>query len=81
VSITDDAKRLTKDVIKQCQDLCAAIKAMLPDLSPIGVKKMDMIKWPTIESKVELMRSNLGKIKITMQLLMSVMIYAAVFSR
>ncbi|KAG9523936.1 hypothetical protein KCV07_g2281, partial [Aureobasidium melanogenum] len=79
-SMTNDAKRLTKDVIKQRQDLFAAIKAILLDLSPIGIKKMDMVKWPTIESKVELMRSNFEKIKITMQLLISVMIYAAISS-
>ncbi|KAH0370744.1 hypothetical protein KCU65_g2289, partial [Aureobasidium melanogenum] len=80
VSMTDDAEKLAKDVIKQCQDLFDAIKEMLPDLKPIGLKKMDMIKWPTIESKVELFRSNLEKIKLTLQLLMSVMIYAAISS-
>ena len=78
VSMTDDAEKLAKDVIKQCQDLFDAIKETLPNLEPTGIKKMDMIKRPTIESKVELFRSNLEKIKLTLQRLMSVMINAAI---
>ncbi|KAH0014952.1 hypothetical protein KCU78_g8429, partial [Aureobasidium melanogenum] len=37
VSMTDDAEKLAKDVIKQCQDLFAAIEEMLPNLKPIGL--------------------------------------------
>jgi hypothetical protein len=40
-----------------------------------------MIKWPIIEAKVEVFRGNLEKIKLTLQLLMSVMIHASMFPR
>ncbi|KAG9530215.1 hypothetical protein KCU93_g2785, partial [Aureobasidium melanogenum] len=75
VSMTDDAEKVAKDVINQCQDLFDAIKEMLPDLK-LRTRKRDMMRWPTLESKVDLFRNNLEKIKLTLQLLMSVMIAA-----
>jgi hypothetical protein len=74
-------KKLAKDVVSQCQDLFKAINAMIPDIKLLGVKKIDMIKWPIIEAKVEVFRGNLEKIKLTLQLLMSVMIHASMFPR
>ena len=80
-SLTDDAKKLAKDVVSQCQDLFHEINALLPVVKLAHLKKTDMIRWPIVEAKVELFRGNLEKIKLTLQLLMSVMIYAAMFPR
>jgi hypothetical protein len=79
--LTDDAKKLAKDVVSQCQKLFGDINALLPDIKLVDLNRMNMIKWPVIEAKVELFRGNLEKIKLTLQLLMSVMIYAAMFPR
>jgi hypothetical protein len=75
-SLTEDAK-LAKDVVTQCQNVFDGISKMLPDIDLIGLKKMDAIKWAIIEAKVELFRGDLERIKLTLQLLMSIMIYAA----
>jgi hypothetical protein len=77
--LTDDAKKLAADVI--LQHIFDDVNGLLPDIKLVGLKKTDMIKWPVIEAKVELFRGNLEKIKLTLQLLMSVMIYAAMFPR
>jgi hypothetical protein len=77
--LTDDAKKLAKDVVSQCQHIFHDINGLLPDIKLVGLRKMDMIKWPIIEAKVKLFRGNLEKIKLTLQLLKSVMIYASMF--
>lgn len=79
--LTEDSKKLAKDVVSQCQDLFHRINELLPEIKQIGLRKRDIINWPRIEEKVELFRSNLEKIKLTLQLLMSVMVYAAMFPR
>jgi hypothetical protein len=79
--LTDDAKKLAKDVVSQCQKLFGDINALLPDIKLVDLNRMNMIKWPVIEAKVELFRGNLEKIKLTLQLLMSVMIYKSISSR
>jgi hypothetical protein len=73
--LTDDDKKLAKDVVSQCKDIFDEINALLPDIELVGLKKRDRIKWPIIEAKVDLFRGNLEKIKLTLQLFMSVMIY------
>ncbi|KAH0284798.1 hypothetical protein M436DRAFT_84841 [Aureobasidium namibiae CBS 147.97] len=45
-----------------------------------SVKKRNMAMWPTIEKKVERSRDDLEKIKLTLQILMSVMMYAKMFA-
>lgn len=77
--LKDDARKLAKDVVSQCKDIFDGINALLPDIKIVGLKRMDKIKWPIIEAKVELFRGNLEKIKLTLQLLMSVITFAAMF--
>jgi hypothetical protein len=76
--LTDDAKKLVQDVVSQCKDIFDDINALLPDIKLVGIKRMHRVKWPIIEVKVELCRGNLEKIKLTLQLLMSVMIYKSI---
>jgi hypothetical protein len=52
--LKDDAKKLAKDVVSQCKDIFDDINALLPDIKLVGLKRMDRIKWPIIEAKVEL---------------------------
>lgn len=75
-SLTKDAKKLVEHVVSQCQVLFDGINELLPEM-----KKMDMIKWPIIEAKVELLRGTLEKTKLTLRLFMSVMILAAMLPR
>lgn len=77
----DDAARLIQETIAQCRDTFAKIQSTLPKLSTTGPRKIDVITWPFVEPKLDLLRGNLEKLKTSLQLLMSVIILAAMSKR
>jgi hypothetical protein len=79
--INDDAERLAREAIAQCQDIFTRIQATLPELGPDGPSMRNKITYPLIEPKLQLLRGNLEKIKTTLQLLMSVIVFAAMSRR
>ncbi|THX69442.1 hypothetical protein D6D05_09007 [Aureobasidium pullulans] len=77
----DDAEKLAKEPVVQCQEIFTKIQSTLPDIDPVGIRKRDFVTWPFIEPKLELLRGNLEKVKATLQLLMNVIIFAAMSKR
>ncbi|THY33692.1 hypothetical protein D6D00_00819 [Aureobasidium pullulans] len=79
--MNDDAEKLAKAAVVQCQKIFTKIQVTLPDIDPAGIRKRDFVTWPFIEPKLELLRGNLEKVKATLQLLMNVIIFAAMSKR
>ncbi|THY75992.1 hypothetical protein D6C94_03555 [Aureobasidium pullulans] len=79
--MNDDAEKLAKEAVVQCQEIFTKIQSTLPDIDPVGIRKRDFVTWPFIEPKLELLRGNLEKVKATLQLLMNVIIFAAMSKR
>ncbi|CAD0110316.1 unnamed protein product [Aureobasidium uvarum] len=79
--MNDTAERLIREAIIQCQDIFTKIQSTLPDLNATGLRKRDFVAWPFVEPKLELLRGNLEKVKTTLQLLMHVIILAAMSKR
>ncbi|THW57432.1 hypothetical protein D6D20_07986 [Aureobasidium pullulans] len=79
--MNDDAEKLAKEAVVQCQEIFTKIQSTLPDIDPAGIRKRDFVTWPFIEPKLELLRGNLEKVKATLQLLMNVIIFAAMSKR
>ncbi|KAG9788733.1 aldolase, partial [Aureobasidium melanogenum] len=79
--IKDDAVRLIQDTIAQCREIFTKIQSTLPEYSATGRRKRDVITWPFIEPKLDLLRGNLEKLKTSLQLLMNVIILAAMSKR
>ncbi|KAH0359853.1 hypothetical protein KCU65_g9739, partial [Aureobasidium melanogenum] len=77
----DDAARLIQDTVAQCRDIFTKIQSTLPEHSAAGPRKRDIIAWPFIEPKLDLLRNNLEKLKTTLQLLMNVIVLAAMSKR
>ncbi|THY81637.1 hypothetical protein D6C95_09035 [Aureobasidium pullulans] len=70
--MNDDAEKLAKEAVVQCQEIFTKIQVTLPDIDPAGIRKRDFVTWPFIEPKLELLRGNLEKVKATLQLLMNI---------
>ncbi|THV93093.1 hypothetical protein D6D26_08303 [Aureobasidium pullulans] len=79
--MNDDAEKLAKEAVVQCQEIFTKIQSTLPDIDPAGISKRDFVTWPFIEPKLELLRGNLEKVKATLHLLMNVIIFAAMSKR
>lgn len=83
--INDDAQHIALDTVTECREIFEKILKILPDLEASGLRKRDVAKgmatWPFVESKLELLRGNLEKVKATLQLLMNVIIIAAMRQR
>ncbi|KAG9596828.1 hypothetical protein KCU98_g15376, partial [Aureobasidium melanogenum] len=77
----DDAARLIQETIAQCRDIFTKIQSTLPEYSAAGPRKRHVIIWPFIEPKLDLLRGNLEKLKTSLQLLMNVIILAAMSKR
>ncbi|KAG9546811.1 hypothetical protein KCU71_g16763, partial [Aureobasidium melanogenum] len=80
-TMKDDAARLIQETIAQCRDIFTKIQSTLPEYSATGPRKRDVIIWPFIEPKLDLLRGNLEKLKTSLQLLMNVIILAAMSKR
>ncbi|CAD0083746.1 unnamed protein product [Aureobasidium vineae] len=81
VMMNDDAERLARDAITQCRELFTMIQSTLPGLGPDGPRMRNKITYPLIEPELELLRGNLEKVKTTLQLLMQVIMFAAMSKR
>lgn len=79
--MTNDAARLAIETIAQCRDVFAKIQSTLSEYSATGPRRRDVITWPFIEPKLDILRGNLEKLKTSLQLLMSVIIFAAMSKR
>jgi hypothetical protein len=80
--VNDDAERLAQEAQNQCWEIFTKIKDKLPKNSvSTGSRKKDIFTWPFKESSLELLRGNLEKVKTTLQLLMNVIILAAMKKR
>ncbi|KAG9674562.1 hypothetical protein KCU99_g6580, partial [Aureobasidium melanogenum] len=76
--VNDDAERLAQEAQNQCWEIFTKIKDKLPKNSVYtGSRKRDIFTWPFKEPNLELLRGNLEKVKTTLQLLMNVIILAA----
>lgn len=75
--MNNESQKAVKDHIVQCEGIFAKIKSTLPQSDAKGIRTRDLLRWPLIEPKLELLRGNLEKIKTTLQLLMNVVIFAA----
>lgn len=76
-----DALDTARDAIAQCQNIFEKIQSTLPELSHAGIKTKVVIMWPFVEPKLQLLRGNLEKVKTTLQVLMNVIIFAAMSKR
>ncbi|KAG9694434.1 hypothetical protein KCU95_g1973, partial [Aureobasidium melanogenum] len=80
--VNDDAERLAQEAQNQCWDIFTKIRDKLPKYSANpGSRKRDIFTWPFKEPNLELLRGNLEKVKTTLQLLMNVIILAAMTKR
>lgn len=79
--ISDEAVNIGRDAIKQCWKIFEGIKDTLPKVEATSLRKRDIARWPFMEPKLDLLRGELEKIKATLQLLMSVVTYAAMTRR
>jgi len=88
VSLSDAAKGIASDAISGCQKVFEDIHLLIlgtktPVSTALGGKDFETsfskrLKWPFVEPKLELLRSNLEKIKTTLQLLISLVTYGIV---
>lgn len=79
--MNDDSQKLVKEHVVQCETIFSKIQKLLPQSDAKDIRTRDLIRWPLIEPKLELLRSNLEKVKTTLQLLMNVVIFAAMSKR
>lgn len=80
--VNDDAERLAQEAQNQCWDIFTKIRDKLPNYSAnTGSRKRDIFTWPFKKPNLELLRGNLEKVKTTLQLLMNVIILAAMTKR
>lgn len=80
--VNNDAERLAQEARNQCWNIFTKIKDKLPkNTASTGPRKRDIFTWPFKEPSLELLRGNLEKVKTTLQLLMNVIILAAMTKR
>ncbi|KAG9518147.1 hypothetical protein KCV07_g5774, partial [Aureobasidium melanogenum] len=80
--VNDDAKRLAQEAQNQCWEIFTKNKDKLPkNVATTGSRKRDIFTWPFEEPNLELLRGNLKKIKMNLQLLMNVIILADMKTR
>ncbi|THY41821.1 hypothetical protein D6C99_07690 [Aureobasidium pullulans] len=75
--MNDDSQKLVKEHVKQCETIFFGIQKILPRSDAKSIRTRDLIRWPLIEPKLELLRGNLEKVKTTLQILINVIILAA----
>ena len=77
----DDALKTTDDAVRGCSEVFSEIDAMLKkSVSNTNAGKtkavLEKLKWAFIQPKMELLRSNLERLKSSLLLLLSVLAYA-----
>lgn len=81
---SDNAIKTAEEVVHECSQVFTEIEATLqkgmkkagsgkPGLGRLGLEKL---KWPFLQPKMELLRSNLERLKSTLILLLNVLAYA-----
>ncbi|THY94661.1 hypothetical protein D6C93_05274 [Aureobasidium pullulans] len=75
--MNDDSQKLVKEHVKQCETIFFGIQKILPRSDAKSIRTRDLIRWPLVEPKLELLRGNLEKVKTTLQILINVIILAA----
>lgn len=79
--INDNAQLMAKRTISQFHSVFKQIERKLPAPGRSGIRAYQRLKWPFTESKVNLLRAELEYAKATLQLLMGVIIFAAMRKR
>jgi len=79
--INDNAQRTAAQTISQFRRVFEQIKQKVPVPGQSGIRAYQRLKWPFTESKVNLLRAELENAKATLQLLMDVIIFAAMRKR
>jgi hypothetical protein len=79
--ISDSATRTAANTIMNIHRVFEQINRKVPLPGRSGVKAYQKLKWPFTESKVNLLRAELEHAKATLQLLMDVIIFAAMRKR
>jgi hypothetical protein len=79
--ISDSAQRTATSTILQFRRVFEQIERKVPVPGQSGIRAYQKLKWPFTESKVNLLRAELENAKATLQLLMDVIIFAAMRKR
>jgi hypothetical protein len=79
--INDNAQNIAAKTISQFRRVFDQIKLKIPTPGQTGIRAYQKLKWPFTESKVNLLRAELENAKATLQLLMDVIIFAAMRKR
>jgi hypothetical protein len=75
--INDSSQHIAAKTILQFRRVFDQIKLKIPTSGQTGIRAYQRLKWPFTESKVNLLRAELENAKATLQLLMDVIILAA----
>lgn len=75
--VSAEAKCTGKDVVEQCEKIFQAIYDALPRAKAAELRKRDIALWPFTEPKLKVLRGELDKFKVTLQLFISVATFAA----
>lgn len=88
VSMSAEARNIALDAIKRCNTVFEDIYVIItgkkrpdPTVAVESVTKIPLLKqlsWPFVEPKLELLRSNLERVKAALQLLMSLLTWGVV---
>jgi hypothetical protein len=88
VSMSEEAKTITKNAVERCKTVFDEIHMLitgkkLSNQSNVAGTRVEVnirkrLAWPFVEPKLELWRSNLEKIKTTLQLLMSLLTWGVI---
>lgn len=74
--ISDKAERIATETISQFRRVFEQIVQKLPQSGQSDITLSQRLKWPFKESKVKLLRAELGSARATLQLLMEVIMFA-----
>ena len=75
---SDNAIKTADEVVHECSQVFSEINAALAKATGKGKGKLSLsnFKWPFLQPKMELLRSNLDRLKSTLTLMLNVLTYA-----
>ena len=76
--ISDNAIRTAGDIVRECSTIFSDINIALEKGAGKGTGKFSLgkLKWPFLQPKMDLLRSNLERLKSTLILMLHVLAYA-----
>ena len=85
--LTQTAVKTAEDVVKECLEVFEEMESIiikkLPNLKTSGLEKaskatviLERLKWPYLQPKLQLLQSNLDRLKSTILLMLNVITYA-----